>query len=303
MDKIKRFYEKQYKKLLLFTIVILFLAIGQIGYQIATTGDFVSKGVNLQGGVSVTVTEDMGDISGIDNEMLRNTLLGQFPGNDVDVRDQTIQGAKTGIVIAATVQSDEDVEKFKEVVAQLIPGLTEQEVADTMGSIGSKLSGEFFRQTITAMIIAFVLMGLVVFFYFRVPTPSMAVILAAFSDIIETLAIFNLLGMKLTTAGIAAFLMLIGYSVDTDILLSTRVLKRKEGTIMDRIYGAMKTGFTMSATTLTAIIVAMSLTSSHDLKQIMIILFIGLLLDIPNTWIQNVGLLRMHLEKKHGKTE
>jgi preprotein translocase subunit SecF len=77
-------------------------------------------------------------------------------------------------------------------------------------------------------------MGLVVFFYFRSIAPSLAVILEAFSDIIVTLAIFNLTGIKLSTAGIAAFLMLIGYSVDTDILLSTRVLKRKDGTVMER---------------------------------------------------------------------
>ena len=69
-------------------------------------------------------------------------------------------------------------------------------------------------------------MGLVVFIYFRTLVPSLAVILAAFSDIVVTLAIFNLTGEKLSTAGVAAFLMLIGYSVDTDILLNTRVLKK-----------------------------------------------------------------------------
>ena len=141
-------------------------------------------------------------------------------------------------------------------------------------------------------------MGLVVLLYFRTIIPSLAVILAAFSDIVVTLAIFNLTGIKLSTAGIAAFLMLIGYSVDTDILLSTRLLKRKEGTIMDRVYGAMKTGLTMSTTTLVAIGVALIFVGSEVVKQIMIILFIGLLVDLVMTWIQNVGVLRLYLEKK-----
>ena len=144
-------------------------------------------------------------------------------------------------------------------------------------------------------------MGLVVFLYFRTFVPSIAVILAAFSDIIVTLAIANLLNFRLSSAGIAAFLMLIGYSVDTDILLSTRVLKRREGTVMDRVFGAAKTGLTMAITTLVAVIVALIFTQSEVIRQIMSILLIGLSVDLINTWIQNVGLLRLYVERKETK--
>ena len=112
-----------------------------------------------------------------------------------------------------------------------------------------------------------------------------------------------MLGIKLGTAGIAAFLMLIGYSVDTDILLSSKVLRRKEGGIMDGIFTAMKTGLTMSTTTLIAIIVAFSFAQSEVLKQIMTILIIGLLVDLSSAWLQNVGILRLYLEKKEKKHE
>ena len=95
--------------------------------------------------------------------------------------------------------------------------------------------------------------------------------------------------------------MLIGYSVDTNILLSTRVLKRKEGTEMERFYGAFKTGIMMSSTTLIALTVALIFTQSEIIKQIMIILIIGLLIDLINTWIQNVGILRLYLERKARK--
>ena len=144
-------------------------------------------------------------------------------------------------------------------------------------------------------------MALVVFIYFRTIIPSAAVILAVFSDILITVAIVNLLGLRISTAGIAAFLMLIGYSVDTNILLSTRVLKRKEGTESERFYGALKTGIMMSSTTLTAIITALIFTQSEVITQIMTILLIGLLVDLINTWIQNVAILRMYLKKKQAK--
>ena len=167
-----------------------------------------------------------------------------------------------------------------------------------LGARGEYLGGSFFKQTVSALIVSFILMGLVVFFYFRTPMASLIVILAALSDIIVTLAIFNLTGIKLSSAGVAAFLMLIGYSVDTDILLSTRMLKRQNEGMMDRIYGALKTGATMTITTLAAVFVALVFAQNEIIKQIMIILFIGLLVDPIMTYIQNAGLLRMYLEKK-----
>ena len=59
----------------------------------------------------------------------------------------------------------------------------------------------------------------------------------------------------------------------------------------------------MNITTMVAITVAMILAHSDVIKQIMIILLIGLFVDIMNTWIQNVGILRLYLEKKTKKNE
>ena len=77
-------------------------------------------------------------------------------------------------------------------------------------------------------------MGIVVFITFRKLIPSLAVIFSAILDLVGTLAIISLLDFKLSTAGIAAFLMVVGYSIDTDILLTTRLLKGKMGTVYER---------------------------------------------------------------------
>jgi preprotein translocase subunit SecF len=111
------------------------------------------------------------------------------------------------------------------------------------------------------------------------------------------------LGGKLGTGGVAAFLMLIGYSVDTDILLSTRVLKHGHGTIFQRCIDAMKTGMTMSITTIAAVTVGLIFSQSEVLKQIFTILLIGLIIDIIMTWLQNTAILRWYLEPKKPKTE
>ena len=54
-------------------------------------------------------------------------------------------------------------------------------------------------------------------------------------------------------------------------------------------------------TAIVAIVVAMMVTQSEVIRQIMIILFWGLVADIFNTWIQNVGLLRIYIERKAKK--
>jgi len=284
---LKEFYDKNYKKLLLIPFLMLVLAILQIAIQTAVTGDFINKGVSLKGGLTVSIDKIASIIE------LQNYLRDQFPDADISVRALSSAGTQIGIIIeAADVEADE----LMQAIQNRLGDLNKDEFSIEV--MGSSLGASFFKETFRAVIIAFLFMGIVVFLYFRTPTPSFAVILAAFSDIIVTLAIVNLIGMKISTAGIAAFLMLIGYSVDTDILLSTRVLKRKEGTVLDGILSAMRTGMTMSITTMIAVLVALVFAQSVILKQIMIILFIGLLVDLPNTWIQNAGILRWYLERK-----
>jgi preprotein translocase subunit SecF len=117
------------------------------------------------------------------------------------------------------------------------------------------------------------------------------------------MAMFNLFNLRLTTAGIAAFLMLIGYSIDTDILLTTRVLKRKEGTISERIASAVPTGMTMTFASLAAVLVAFYATESELMKQIMFILGWGLVADLVFTWLFNAALLRMYAEKREAQAE
>ncbi len=104
----------------------------------------------------------------------------------------------------------------------------------------------------------------------------------------------------MSTAGIIAFLMLIGYSVDTDILLTTRLLKRYEGTLNNRIFSAFKTGITMTLTSLFAIAAALIIVRSFSvvLTQIFTILVIGLSFDLINTWVTNLSILKWYVKRK-----
>ena len=291
-------YDKKYKVLLIIPFLILLLSLAQIGYQIYKTEDFIKRDVSLKGGVTVTVPLD----KNVDAVQVKKQISLKFPGNDVAVRTLRSAGTVIGIIVEADINGNDKAQVQD--LLQAIEGslnIDFSKVDYGIEIIGSSLGASFFKESLIALAVAFLFMGLVVFIYFRTFIPSIAIILAAFSDMVVALAVINLMDVRIGTAGIAAFLMLIGYSVDTDILLSVRVLKRKEGTVMDRIVSSIKTGMTETITAIVAVTVAMLVTQSEVIRQIMLILLIGLIADIFNTWIQNVGLLRIYIERKAKK--
>ncbi len=294
LQKIKDIYERKYKTLMIIPFVILFLAILQIGYQAYTTGDFLNRGVSLKGGSTITLN----NVASVSQEELELYLQGNFPKAEISVRTLTTAGKTTGLAIESDFQEQSDINSLLESLGKKVNLEKSPYGVEVMGAA---LGSSFFKQAGLALLLSFLLMAVVVTLYFRIWIPSLAVIAAAFSDIVVTMAIFNLTGIKLSTAGVAAFLMLIGYSIDTDILLTSRVLKRKEGTLMDRIYSSISTGFTMTITTISVVTVSLIFVQSEVIRQIMLIILIGMFVDIIMTWIQNVAILRLYLEHQHKK--
>jgi preprotein translocase subunit SecF len=126
---------------------------------------------------------------------------------------------------------------------------------------------------------------------------SLAVIFAALTDILAAMAGMSILGIELTLGSLAALLMLLGYSVDTDILLSTRVLKQREGSLADRIWSSVLTGSTMSLAAIFAFAALYLVSPSSTLDQIAAVIVIGLAADLPITWLGNAFILKWYVER------
>jgi len=165
----------------------------------------------------------------------------------------------------------------------------------------SSVSQSFFTQAVIAVLLAFTTMSLVIFAAFKDITPSIAVVFAAAGDITFSLAAMHLLGIPLTLGTIAALLMLIGYSVDTDIVLSSRVLKKNRGKLKERIWSSVKTGVTMSAGGIAAFTILFTVSriligAPSIMTEIASVMIIGLLADIPLTWFGNAYILKKYVE-------
>ncbi len=285
--KIEAFYDKNYKKLMLIPILLLLISIGFLIFNYMQTGEFVEKDVSLKGGITSAIyTEKEVNINEIEN---------LFEDASVRRLSDFATGRQIGIIVEV---SNVDAVTLKQTLEEKL-NMNLDENNYSVEETGSSLGSSFFNELIIAVLVAFIFMGIAVFIAFRTFIPSIAVIVAALMDIIITLAIIDILGMKISTAGIVAFLLIIGYSIDTDILLTTRTLKRKDGKLFERMYESMKTGLTMTFSTISALLIATLFTNSIVLKEMFTIIIIALFVDIVSTYLTNTGILKLYLKNEY----
>ena len=271
---------KNYKKMIAIPIII-FVLCGV--FLLIQTNNGLLLDIDLKGGTQISIDSQ----TLIDENPLKDVL------DDYDVNIRTargVSGYSTLIEFSSDIDSTDVINTLENAGYNL--------ESYSVQSISPVLSESFFSQAIIALILAFVFMAVVILFIFKSPILSFYTSLCPAFDIIEVLAITQLLGIKLSLASFAALLMIVGYSVDDDVMIASRVLKRGDISIDKRYHEAFKTSVTTTSATLVALIALFLLSLSSVITQIAIVLLIGLLFDFMNTWLFNVNLLRWHAEKK-----
>ena len=272
---------------MLIPIILLVLSLAFVGFKYATTGEIFNRDVTLKGGITSTIYTD----KDINTEDLQNKI----PNSLVKKLTDFSTGQQVGIIVEA---SDISADNLKESLQkELAIELTDQNYS--VEETGSSLGESFYKELITAVLIAFIFMAIVIFITFRTLIPSAAVVLSALIDIIIPLAIINLLNIKVSSAGVVAFLLLIGYSVDTDILLTTRTLKRYNAPLFDRMYSSMKTGLTMTFCAIAVMVTGIILSTTPIIKEMFFIILLGLITDIFSTYFTNASILKIYCKRKN----
>ncbi|MDS0478684.1 protein translocase subunit SecF [Natrinema sp. 1APR25-10V2] len=195
--------------------------------------------------------------------------------------------------------SSSDAQELRQQATDPETGLEQDGDADIV-QLTSSTSASFGQQSqqtaLIGLVVAFVGMSVVAFLLFRTFVPSIAIVISAFSDLMIPLAFMRLVGIPLSLGTVAGLLMLIGYSVDSDILLNNHILRRS-GDFYESTHRAMRTGVTMTVTSMAAMLV-MGVTAFlfgiDLLASIGIILFVGLAADLMNTYMLNLSLLRWY---------
>lgn len=275
------------RQLLALPLAILAVSLAILLVSFVSSGSPVKLGMDFQGGTQISIETT-------DSPAVLEKTYSSYPITDV---------RQTGsrVIMQFGIMDDEQQRQLeKDVTSHNYSNVQIQQVGPIYGKT-------LQLQALEALAISFIGMAIVVFLLFRTLIPSLAVILSAFSDIIIAAAFMRVAGIELSLGTLAALLMLIGYSVDSDILLTNRVIKRR-GTVEEKVSKAMHTGITMTTTTLAALasmyivstfsyVVIPSFTQITLLSQISIVLIAGLIADMMNTWLLNTGILRWYAMK------
>lgn len=287
-DKVERFWSKYYKFLILIPIIILIISFIIIGVKFANTGDLFNKHVSLKGGIAATIYTDQP----LTEEQIKEAL--EVPSTIKKLGDLTT-GKQLGFIIEV---SDLTEDQLRDILKNKL-NLDLDKENFSIEVTTPRLSQAFFKQLMIALIFAFVLMAIAVLIAFRTFIPSITVVLAALMDIVITVAIINIIGINVSTAGIVALLLIIGYSIDTNILLTTRSIKKREGKLFDRMIHSMKTGLTMTATAIVVMLIGLFVSNSPIIKEMFLIILIALIVDVFTTYLTNAGILKIYCKKKN----
>lgn len=274
------------RQLLVFPLAVFAVSLIILLVSIISTGSPVNLGMEFQGGTQISVETT-------DSPAVLKEMYSSYP-----IMDARQAGSR--VIMQFDVMDNEEQQKLETDVTGHYSNVEIRQVGPIYGR-------DLQIQAMQALFISFIGMCIVVFLLFRSLIPSFAVMLSAFSDITIAVAFMKVAGIELSLGTLAALLMLIGYSVDSDILLTNRVIKRR-GMVEEKISRAMHTGITMTTTTLAALavmylvstfsyLVIPSFTQITLLSQIAIVLIAGLIADMMNTWLLNTGILRWYVTK------
>ncbi len=271
------------KQLVIIPLVLLVISIVLLSLNMINTGMPVTPGIDFSGGTAVTViTPDT-----------RDQILTTFSGYPlIDVAE----GVNNGKFLKFSSMDDAKFRSLTSLISQKYPDAKIDQIGESFGKT-------LQYQAVLALIFSFIGMAIVIFLAFRTFVPAAAVVLSAFADMVMTAAAMNIIGIPLSLGTVAALLMLIGYSVDSDILLTNRVLKR-QGKLNEKLTGAFTTGIIMTSTTLAAtaaLFIVSWFGSVQILMEISAVLLIGLVFDIMNTWLTNAGILKWYAMKGGSK--
>jgi preprotein translocase subunit SecF len=215
-----------------------------------------------------------------------------FNSSNVNQMQQVAQGAFTN---ASNIYEQNTISALRTIIP--FSSYSYQQITPTLGQF-------FLGELKDTIIVAFILVFIAVFFVFRSPVPSIVVVFGAANDIIVAIGAMAVLRIPLGVASIGGLLMLIGYSIDTDVLTAIRILRRGEGTPEDRAYASMRTGVTMTATAIVSFAALFAISVIEYVPtyyEIAGVVLIGLIGDVITTWFGDASMILLYKKWKEKK--
>lgn len=178
-------------------------------------------GVDFTGGTSIEVKfEDKTDIGEI------RSAISTLGFGDAEIKHIGAAEVNTYIIRVGQVTEGARVgEKIQEELIKQLPAHPFELLSVT--EIGPKIGGELRRKSVLAVIIS--LVGMLTYVAIRFEFKfGVGAIIALFHDVIFTLGFFSIMGFEMSLTSLAAFLTIVGYSINDTIVVFDRIRENKK---------------------------------------------------------------------------
>ena len=235
-------------------------------YNFFTINSFFPKDFSLQGGLKITINYDY---------QIKNEFYEKFN----PIYGNNLKMEKLGENLIITIVGNYDLETIKKF-------FKDKNIVYNLEEISPLLGKNFLKNLFITLLISFLFIAIVLKLVYKKWQIALSAIRALFFNIYITLAISTIF-IPLSIITLPAYLMIIGYGIDTNINLINHFLKERKLGKLERYQLAFSTGITIILTTLTVLIVGIFISNNLVFKNIFFVLTIGLLVDLIDTWILN----------------
>ncbi|TDJ01805.1 MAG: protein translocase subunit SecF [Caldithrix sp.] len=198
------------KKARIFSITLILIGLGSLIIQGGP-----KLGIDFTGGTSLGLQFEKGVLIGD----IRSAIAGLGIGN-AEIKNF---GNSTDILIRVQEQETSGAGITDAIKAELSKVFPDNPFVErSKDSVGPKIGAELRKATVTSILLA--LVGMLIYITWRFEFKfAVAAIVALFHDVIITLGVFSILQLEITLPIIAAFLTIVGYSLNDTIVVFDRI--------------------------------------------------------------------------------
>jgi len=276
-----RLINSRYKELIIVSLVIFLIAFGSVMYNYIVNGKFFELSTEITGGYLIILPSkaSLQDL---------NALLSK-----INVSDYSIYKVGGNFYIEARdINSDLLIQELNAI------GISEREIS--IQRFSSYVGGIIFNQLSLLLIISTLIISFLIWVRFRERRSVIGIISVILWDMFITLALINLVKLRVGPVGLVTLIGILGFAIDNNIVLSTNVYQEKDLSFDDRIKMSLKVGLLMELFVVLVVIPLYLLIDLPIIKEFSLIWLFIVLADSYAYLFFNVPLYRYFEEiSKH----
>ena len=282
------FIENNYKKFLLISILLFAIFTGIILFNYFKYGYIINKSITISGGYVTLINNNYN----LTNTEIQNIL------NQMNITDYVLYSTSNIIYIASRDQIN----------GTLLISLLNQyynisiQPSDISIQQYSSIVGDLiFNQFLFFVILTMILASFVIFIAFRVSNTTLNIISTILFDVIGLLAILSITKYPIGANGFIAMLMILGFAIDNNVVLSTNMIKEKDKPFIERVKMSFRVGILMEIIALYTLLLLYFIVPDPSVNEFAFVLSTATILDLIYYLIGNIPLYKYFEAKKEKK--